>query len=610
MSNTFRNIINKLKGYDSEIKTIEDSMINSNNAISSINTEITALKAFDNTQRIGNIEHYRRDTDPDWTNAITRGFSYVDILYLKAGVYDVTNFSIPSGKTLIGEGRNTVLSFKSGTSIGISINGSIGSEINVTQNITNFSNGAVIANATTLNVGDYFMIMSQRDSLTYDDAGEDWCLGYRTPSGGACYFGEFKQLQSKSGNAIYSTDSYIYPSYYANNSAETSSAKRACSTVQKVSFASDILIKDIAIKYDFNPTQNGFTAIRGSYAKDVVVDNVNVVFENYNGTYGIGGIYFSHSYKCTIKNSKVDITKRPEYTDHFYANVFKFASSQYCNIDNCEGVNCTQTYDLTYYTNSIPCTCCSITNCTSLQASQTGITSHQGTYQSTISNNKVFGSKQGIFNRSRNAIVNNNIVNCHYSEISSSYGIGIGECGACNSIIKGNSVNGAFTGIYVTDGSDTDSYWRYCGTKIIGNTITGFVTGVFINRSPVGGSSTGLYVHISDNILYTKQNTSVSVTRGIYLGEISNTVKITGNIISIPNALSGSGVSNSAIYICKNCTNTEIYNNSFRGGNVGIKHLGNATTTSKIFAGGNIYVSVDTKSELATSASIYPTPTE
>jgi hypothetical protein len=186
------------------------------------------------------------------------------------------------------------------------------------------------------------------------------------------------------------------------------------------------------------------------------------------------------------------------------------------------------------------------------------MTSHGGTYASIVTGNEFLQCRSnGIANRSRNAIVSDNLVTG--SQAASSYGINIYEGWARDCVISNNSISGFYYGVQVLDGPEVDEQFTWVGLHVFGNTITNFgmagvittrqsankyigETGLVIENNIIRGSYQAVGVAgrlialakytVGAQILNNTGDLQGKGTAGIHLDAECNDTRIEGNLIA------------------------------------------------------------------------------
>ncbi|PJZ18364.1 hypothetical protein CEW46_28995, partial [Bacillus cereus] len=380
-------------------------------------------------------------SNEDWKPAFDAALANYSIVKIPRGTYKTSTVSVPSGKVIYGEGDLTVL-IPSSTNL-FDIVGSTESEIAISESIPDFTDIIKVVSTPNLSANDYFMLKGQRDCMNETDSGESWTLGYSTPGSQGLYFGEFMEVSIINGTTITTKSTTTFPNYLNTKSAETSPNARDSTTIQKVLFAKDVVFKDFKI------TKTSGTAFNFRYALNCKVDNVTMDASGYTDGM-LQFIAFTFSLNCEGYNCRFKIPHPIAPSQHHYVNIYKAVSSTNCGFTRCYGYNATQTVDFSYSTLGIPCINCYVDYCTFENATQTGATSHGGTYQVRWTGNTIRGSKQGICCRSRGSLISNNtILGAYVPSNSLSYGVCLYEGYATDCIVTGNTISNYASGILV-----------------------------------------------------------------------------------------------------------------------------------------------------------------
>ena len=120
----------------------------------------------------------------NWAMALTAALSECDSVYLPAGTYRMSAVTVPSGKTVYGDGDDTVI-YPLGTTV-FNITGTVGEEIKLSENMADFSDTIKLTRSAGAKPGDLIYLMSQRNCTILEDCTYDWVLGRTYKSGVAC----------------------------------------------------------------------------------------------------------------------------------------------------------------------------------------------------------------------------------------------------------------------------------------------------------------------------------------------------------------------------------------------------------------------------------------
>lgn len=490
------------------------------------------------------------------------------------GVYNTGQLNIGATVSLTGLGSAT-LNRVAGNNI-ISIAGSVDAENPISAHIAGGSTSISTVNPHTLSVGDIVYLKSQRDALS-DDAGDDWKLGYATPGGGACFFGEFLQVASvPTSNSFTVTTAPLFPNYRADSALETSPTARASSTVQKVNAVKGVKISNLRLT---GAPANG---VKAEWCSGLKLKNV--VFDT---QYDRPAFNISTCFNVRLSGCEAYYPQNVS-AQIYLRNAFKVISSQGVSIDSGYVENGSQCFDFTYWPESTPTIQSSLTNSRTLWAQTNAMTSHGGSYALRVSGND-FDSciTNGISIRSRETIVEGNTVTTSFSG-ETSYGIRLYEGWARDCLITSNKVTGFNFAIDIMDAVDQGEKFKYVGAIISNNTITRFRNGVKYVRTTSNTYRGESGIEISGNQL----NMPVSGGIGILLGEHVYGASIRGN------RLNGSSVGGTAIRLELNCNNTRVDDNDiYAWVSRGVDHRGFDSvdlTLSRVFVNGNIVRDVST----------------
>lgn len=512
-----------------------------------------------------NIKDYQSlVTGSDWKPAFDAALAAADEVYVPGGIYSTSMVDVPGGKTIYGDGDSTT--FKGLSSVIFRVIGSIGTEVNVTADVADFTNSITVASTSDLAANDFILLKGQRDCLNEIDSGEAWTLGYATPGAQGLYFGEYMEVESISGNVITTKATTVYPFYKNNNLSETSPSARATSTVQKVNFIKDVTLRDFKIE---KTTGN---AIELRYAYNCVVDNVKMDAKGYaDGQFHFVIMYYCLN--CEARYCDFKIPHKITPSQIYYVNIYKCISSINSGFFKCTSYGASQSIDFTYGALQFPGMGCYVDSCTIENATTTGITSHGGTFQSKYVNNTVRGCKQGMSIRSRNSIISHNTLTGSMNpSSSSSFAIGLYEGYALDCVISNNTIVNFTTGIGIFDGPDLGESFKYCGAIISNNTIKNYIRGISISKS-VQKVFVDMGIRISNNVFYGQNDTTAI---GVYMGAYSKGVTIKDNTFY-----------GRAVWSDWNSSNIKVIGNTMRGGTTSVFIRG---MNDSVITGGMVFV--------------------
>lgn len=277
-----------------------------------------------------------------------------------------------------------------------------------------------------LHVGDWFLIMSNLDSLDAVNAPAGWRLGGATGSGSPCFYAEPMQIKSVTTNTITMTSGLIFPMYDTIAAAP----QTRVSTIKKIHFLNGIeiiggeyLMRGRGVPLD--PTTPARTSanvgIRLDWCYRPKVTNVTADLSFlpgaglyasacYNGEYT--GLNAFHDVGWTKMAWYVPVTA-PTGLDHSLFNSFKDMGSWNSRWEYWDYIG-SQGLDVTYATGIAPYFPSMNTDITphSLRSNETGVTFHSGSYRGCIRNALVIDSADtGIYCRTMGVtIINANIM--------------------------------------------------------------------------------------------------------------------------------------------------------------------------------------------------------
>jgi hypothetical protein len=511
-------------------------------------------------------------SNEDWTPALKQAWTEYNKVYFPRGTYRMGVVSIDptmSGKTMYGDGDDTVIVPFNGNLF--SIAGTVESEINISAHLADFTNSIPVTNASTLNAGDFILLKGQRDCLNETDSGEAWTLGYATPAAQGLFFGEYLEVKSKSGNTLTTKTYTIFPSYRMDKTQETSINARNSTTVAKTNFVKNLVFRDFKI------TKTYGYAFYFNRAYNCVVENVNMIGDGYQNDNYISHTFFNNSLNCEARGCNFRINHDVAPVNYYDLNVYKVNGSTNCGFFRCKAYNTGQNVDLSYNAGATPTINCYVDWCTFENATQSGMTSHGGTYQPRFADNMIRGCRQGIANRSRNAIITNNVIIGHTELVPNDlhYGIGMYEGYAVDCIISNNTIVGFYTGIGVFDATDTGECFKYTGAIISNNTIKNFMYGVRVYKN----TNKKLFVDMGIKVLGNTFHTSNPLNSiGVRLDQYTKGVVVKDN--NFTGGISTGAPTGRAVWADYDVSNVRIIGNLIRNMATGIFLRGNSDTAT------------------------------
>lgn len=424
----------------------------------------------------------------------------------------------------------------------IVVEGSIGEEIPIAANLTMGSKTIQTTTDHGLNVGDLVRIKSQRDALS-SDAGENWRLGYATPSAPGCYFGEYARVKTVTSSTSFEiTAGLLFPDYRTDGANETSSTARATTTIQKVTPIENVIIEGL----NFTGTASRFISVK--YANHCYTRN-NTAYSVSDGSF----ITFETSLACGDSGSRIYYDTTTEPADIYYRNAFKAVSSQDCGFFQSYAENGTQPFDITYKSGETPSLNCYVNLCGSKGSTQNPMTSHGGTYKVTVTGN-IFTECQlnGVSIRTRSSLIRGNMLTG--ASDTSSHGLALFEGWARDCIVDGNTISGFKDGIRVIDGENEGQQFKWIGALFSNNTITNVNQGIYISRNSTNQFTGETGIEISGNIV---NNMSGSSAKPVRIEAYVCGVEIHNNVFN------GSGNANYGVYGHPNTNRIAIVRNRF-----------------------------------------------
>lgn len=548
------------------------------------NRIITELNEKINSFGINILAYKKYVVGNDWTNALTKALEDYNKVFFPKGEYHLSSINVTSNKEIYGCGRDTVFIPLSQTMF--EVTGSIETEINLLEDMVDFTNTINALNTENINKNDFILLKSQRDCLDYNDCGDNWTLGYSTPGSQGAFFGEFLQVDGVCTNKIITKNKTIFPFYYSSKRQETSPNARECSTVAKVNFNENVIIRDFKVIGKCNPV------INSKFAKNLKVKNIVNEVNNYvDGMTGL--ITFRESYLCVAEDCSYTRYGNAIPTQHHFINVYRITSSMMCGFKNCFSDNATQSIDISYATLNICSSLCFCEGNNLINAIQSGITTHGGTYKCTFLFNRLYNCNQGIACRTRSSVICNNMVN-GVMDFSSDlkYGIGLYEGHAVDCVISNNTIANFNNGVVVADGGDIGETFRNVNALITNNIITNCK-----NHLKIVKNSKALLDNMNINFTNNVCKTSIEGSYGIYLPKNCVGINIKDNIVINTNKTKLKGV-----WCGYDCYDITVEGNIFQNMSTGVFIRGIQseliTTPKSVFVRNNKYINCDTDMQI------------
>lgn len=460
-------------------------------------------------------EAYR--SGDDWGPALAQACRESRHIHIPKGSYLMGEVRIPSGTVIEGDGDATVIVPKG--KFMFRIEGYAGKEVNVTENIADFSDAITVSDGSVFKEGDMVQLQSQRNCMFREDCGE-WTLGQTTAKNKTCFFGEILELKSVSGNVLTTSTRTIFPYYRSDSSQETVKPgfqTRKTSTLMKIDAVRDVEVRSVLIRCGSTCTM----PVRIKYASRCRVENTTVSVEEDFADESANLFMILNSTECRFSGcrsvySDALVKKKqkelvPAYSIYSLCNNFKIVSSDRCSIENCRDNFATHAFTISYSDGGIPSAHCSIKGCVSDNSIWAGVISQQCTPWSELSGNIVRGASQGVLAGSRWSRITDNTVstdlpfstNFYYAHISrgGTTGIAVFEGYGRECELSGNRISGFFSGIKVLDGYESHNIFDgKSDISISGNEVSGCIYGFMFSRNKYNTGTEDLGIRICDNV--------------------------------------------------------------------------------------------------------------
>jgi hypothetical protein len=236
------------------------------------------------------LEDYASLVDvDDWTDALTAAIAAVNtagggILNVGAGRFKVDGdpVTLLSNVRVVGRGDATVF-YRSASGPSTFIFNGLGTydgttEYAISAALDQGDVDVTFTGAHTFTAGEAVWIVGQRNSLDEHVATADWALGYATPTAGACFFGEFNEVQSvTSSTEIKLSQGVVFPNYKADRKLEGWTAGTVTTADDTIAitghpFASN----DLVWYYKTATTIGGLTDATSYYVIKVDADTIKL----------------------------------------------------------------------------------------------------------------------------------------------------------------------------------------------------------------------------------------------------------------------------------------------------------------------------------------------
>lgn len=433
----------------------------------------------------------------DWCKAFEAALRAGDTVVVPAGEYRCSAVKVPSGKTIVGEGEGSVLRQLSGEMF--SVVGTVGMEIALRRDVADFSDRISLASTDGLAVGDDVVIVGQRNSMMLEDCGWEWCLG-RTYK--KCVpFGEFLTIGKIGGNTIRTVTKTRFPFYRKDNRRETLlpeyKIRRSGTTVRRVNMVRGVVLRDLTILGD-STSRYG---VHFRYADECVAENVRICLSGLAERYNAFAVDWSRRVVCLgcAVETAAEVASRMQpltkigFKAYSRYNMYRILACTECGFDGCSCDFSTHAFNISSTSGWIPSVDCFVRNCSARGDLWAGVIVQQGCTGCRLENNTVVGSAQGVVSGGRNTLIRGNRVVCtlplttnyYYSHVrrGGTSGVGLFEGFAYGSVIEDNTVEGAYTGILITDGYERNNIFTHGAVEVRNNRVHGCVNGLFVYRN-------------------------------------------------------------------------------------------------------------------------------
>lgn len=376
-------------------------------------------------------------------------------------------------------GPNAVLDWTNVTGqSAVAFSGSIGPEVAISAPVTRGDTTINTVSSHGIVAGDLFQIKGQRNALSVD-AGDQWRIGFGTPSAPCCYYSEFLFAESVTGTSVKASCGLMFPNYRQDSTLETDVNARPSTTVAKLTPIKDSIWSGGKF-INMSSTLN--SAFRSNWAYNCRVVGVEVDKAANQGS----AVFWVNSFHCKAFDvvCRTDPATVIPDADHAKYNRFKVAGGQSCWFEGCEDHNGSQPFDFSYFNLSTPSVQCGVRNCTTIGARKNAMTSHPGSYMIDVINNHFLQcGEDGIAIRSRKGkIIGNTLTGTTESDTSKlSYALSAYEGWGRDNLFEGNIVDGFYYGIYEWDGADVQEQFSYSGNMYKNNIFDNVSYGAFVD---------------------------------------------------------------------------------------------------------------------------------
>lgn len=455
-----------------------------------------------------------------WNKALERAFEVCDSVYFPKGKYRLDAVYLKDGQTIFGDGEETVLEQMADTLF--LIDGKVTASSDLAVDMKDFSNEIETLSNLNARPGDVIYLLSQRNSNILEDCGYEWCQGRAYYSGHTSFFSEFLTVKESSGKRIVTEENTIFPFYYKDDTRESDPKKptssvadwpyrRKATTVYLVDTADNVTLRDLSIERAHG------RVIVTHWSKDLLIDNVKISTQK-----GIVPakktkfveIFYSHS--ATVRNCDFVFSTLPDDVDTYttydeysnYVPLYIYAGYK-CGFDGCSLNFSTRGYSIGKCDKKGISYGCYVKNCTSENARWAGINVNSGSYDTTLSGNRITGCAHGIMHGGRKSLIADNEIRGGLPSALSYYyvkpneggtsGIMLFEGYAVESVVKNNIISEVTTGILIRDGYEDTNIFEIGPISILDNTIFDVSNGIMTYRNSHNTGTTKFELTISGN---------------------------------------------------------------------------------------------------------------
>jgi hypothetical protein len=503
--------------------------------------------------------------------ASAQGGNHVIVPFTGTGIYRVDGtIQMKSNVTVVCD-RGVKFDCEAVNLVRLQFLGTVDAEKFTATNLTRGDKAISTSAAHNLAVGDYAQIISQRNALSYVDAGP-WCCGNGTTSLNYAYFSEWLRVAAVgSATTFTSVTALTFPDYRIDITLETDTA-RTRTTIRKV----NPVINAHWIGGEWLYTTGTVTLMTGRYAVGCTVEDSIVRRGEATGP----TIYWNASYECEgtrIQNFNAPSLVWDYVTMHSLYNRYKVISSQDCGFKDCYDEYSGQSFDLTYgiaaadyLLNVRPY----VIDCTIRHAYE-ACTSHPGNYgERWVGNYFPDCTRNAIIVRGLQPIVANNTATSA-TELLADLGDGSGDFSVAFDFYNGhtrglhafgNSVTGFRYAFRVRDGTTEASRYTVVDGIIENNSISECYGGLntwFLTTTPKADRRGLIY----------RDNTHRRMHRfAVNLDQYSCGCQVTGNTLHGDFLLGGGETSAYFTLAISNCPALTVTDNKWyrtSGGNAG-----------------------------------------